>query len=118
MKPQEFKKALTTFKGLQEESPSILQEATVRKFGGGRGHEIRTLHILLSILVRPGQKVPVYVWAEMVCTRWNEALLQIADEVGESIHSVKCFELDNETIGITVTGLTLKVSANMAEKEK
>ncbi len=119
MKAQDFDKTLRVFKGLQEESPSpILQEATVRKFGGGRWREIKTLHILLSVSVRPGQKIPVYVWVKMICTRWNEALLQIADEAGESIHRANCFTLDNETVSVTVQGMTLKVSANMVEKEQ
>lgn len=115
MKDEDFRKALKVFKRLQKESPSpILQEATVRKFGGGRGHETKTLHILLSTSICPGQKIPVYAWMEMVCTRWHEALL----ELGESIHSANRFELDNKTLSITSQGSTLKVSANMVELNK
>lgn len=118
MKPQDFKNALETFKKLQDESPSlILQEATVRKFGGGRWQNVKTLHILFSTSIRPGQKIPVYAWAQMVCTRWNEALHQLADEAGKSIHSVNHFELDSNTVQVIVKGSTLKVSANMVEKE-
>lgn len=113
MNQKDYDATQAVFKELQEKSLSpLLQKATVRKFGGSREREIKTLHILLSTSVRPRQRIPVYVWMEMVCTRWNEALFQVTAEAGESFNR---FVLDNKTVSIEVQGSTLKVSANMVE---
>ena len=119
MKQNEFKNTLAVFKNLQTQSDSpIVAEAIIRKFGGGRGREIKTLHILLSISVRPGQRIPAYAWMNTVCNKWNEALYQIAIGANKSLNSVTRFVLDGNTVSTTVSGSILKVSANMVEKGK
>ncbi len=117
MKAKDFETTLEVFKKLQEESPSsFIQSATIRKHSGGRGLNIRTLHILLSVPVRPRQKIPVYVWMKVVCARWNEALHEVATEAGGDIHNITPFVLKDDTVSVAVQGSTVKVTANILEE--
>ena len=112
MKPQEFKNYLTVFKKRQKQSRSpIIAEAVIRKFGGGRGHETRILHIAYSGMYRDGQQVHANVWMELVCKAWNDVIRLTSGYDGT------LFEIDHKTVKVIVKGTTLKVSANMVEKE-
>ena len=112
MRPQDFKDYLTVFKKRQAKSRSpIVAEAVIRKFGGGRGHEIKTLHITYSGVYRDGQQIHANAWVGHVCEVWNDAIRL------RSGYDGTLFEIDYKTVKIVVTGSTLKVSANMMEKE-
>lgn len=112
MKSQDFKKYLPTFKTRQKKSRSpIVAEAVIRKFAGGKGHEIKTLYITYSGAYRDGQQVPANVWVGHVCEVWNDTIRLISGYDGT------LFEVDHKTVEIIVTGKTLKISANIVEKE-
>ena len=112
MKPQEFPAYLNVFQANQRETRSpIVAEAVIRKFGGGRGHETRTLHIAYSGAYRDGQQVHANAWMEHVCKVWNNGILLVNGYDGT------LFEVDHNTVKVIVKGTTVKVSANMVEKE-
>lgn len=112
MKSQEFKNYRTAFRKRQEQSRSpIVAEAVIRKFGGGGGHETRTLYIAYSGMYRDGQQVHANAWMELVCKAWNDAIRLTSGYDGT------LFEIDHKTVKVIVKGTTLKVSANMVEKE-
>lgn len=63
MKAREFKNYLVAFKNSQDNSRSpIVAESVIRKFGGGRGHEIKTLYITYAGVHRDGEPVPANAW--------------------------------------------------------
>lgn len=113
MKPQEFKDYLTIFKAQQKTTHSpIVAESVIRKFGGGRGRNIKTLYISYSGHYRDGQQIPANAWMGHVCKVWNNVVLLTNGYDGA------LFEVDHKTVKTTVKGTTLKVSANIVEKEK
>lgn len=117
MKAQDFKKHLDELKILQAETDTIVTEAVIRKFGGGRGREIKTLNISLSLAHRPGMHIPAYAWMNTVCQKFNQAIRHSLIDEKKSLNGATSFAIDAQTVRVIVKGTTLKVSANMEEKE-
>ena len=112
MKPKDFEKFLSAFNTRQAISRSpIVAKSVIRKFGGGRGRDIKTLYITYSGVYRDGSQVPANAWMGHVCEVWNDVLSRTEGFDGAY------FEVDHQTVKVAVKGKTLKVSANMVEKE-
>ncbi len=109
MKLKDFERYKRAFAKVQKTLKSpIVQEAVLRTNGGGAGNEIRTIHILYSGPYRQGQRIPAHTWMESICKHWNKALQEYeGDDCSE-------FELESNTVGVTVSGSVVKATANIS----
>ena len=107
MTTDDFEKHLKAFRLRQIQNQSqVVQNAVIRKFGGGRGREINTLHILhVDSNWRSGEQVRPVAWLGDVIDVWNSAL------VSDTFR----WELDAKSVTVEFKGSTLKITGSMVE---
>ena len=117
MTTDDFEKHLKAFRLRQIQDPSqVVQNAVIRKLGGGRGREIKTLHILhVDSNWRPGAQARPVVWLGYVIDAWNGALISETLDDGLNVSDTFRWELDAKSVTVEFKGSTLKITGSMVE---
>lgn len=120
MKPDKFKQYLQAFRKKQIQDQSwVVQNVVIRKFGGGRGREIKSLHLLfVDSNWRPGATIRPAAWLSHVVNTWNSGIISVTIDEGLNVSEAPCgWQLDVSSVAIVVKGSTLKVTGRMVEME-
>ena len=117
MNTSDFAMRLKAFRLLQIQDPSqVVQNTVIRKFGGGSGREIKSLHILhVDSNWRSGEQVRPVAWLGDVIYVWNSALTSATLDDGLNVSDTFCWELDAKSVTVEFKGSTLKITGSMVE---